>query len=445
MAKVNVKTKQPPVKTHEGAPAARVNNYLMLRRSVCSCLLWEDTFYESGKEIASRIAELVPTVTPADVRNLAIQARVAYKLRHVPLLLAREMVRHTTHKPLVAPLLGEIIQRPDELGEFLSMYWKGRKGNKRPPIAAQVKKGLARAVTKFDPYQLAKYNRDADVSLRDVMFLCHPKPKDEAMASLWKTLVDKTIASANTWERNLSKGEGKKEEADKRAVWEKMLKENKLGALALLRNLRNMQEAHVNRNLIREALIKMKTERVLPFRFITAARYAPDYEPELEKAMFKCLKDHPKLSGKTVLAVDVSGSMTDKLSGKSELERIDAAAALAILLREICEDITVTRFNTQHSKIPPRRGFALRDAIGHASGGTDIGGAVDFANRIGYDRLIMITDEQSHTRVGNPVGKLGYMVNVGSNKNGVGYGAWNHIDGFSEAIVDWMVEFENLR
>jgi hypothetical protein len=57
----------------------------------------------------------------------------------------------------------------------------------------------------------------------------------------------------------------------------------------------------------------------------------------------------------------------------------------------------------------------------------------------------MITDEQSHTRVGNPVGKLGYMVNVGSNKNGVGYGAWNHIDGFSEAIVDWMVEFENLR
>src|SRR3954466_15585473 len=81
-------------KTHEGAPAKSISAELQLRRSVLACLLWENQFYEDGVEIASRIAELVPKVDAATVAALAVEAREQMKLRHVPLLLVREMARY---------------------------------------------------------------------------------------------------------------------------------------------------------------------------------------------------------------------------------------------------------------------------------------------------------------------------------------------------------------
>ena len=47
------------MRTHEGAVAQRVDVKRELRRTVLTCLLWEDTFYEKGNDIAKRIAELV--------------------------------------------------------------------------------------------------------------------------------------------------------------------------------------------------------------------------------------------------------------------------------------------------------------------------------------------------------------------------------------------------
>ena len=77
------------------------------------------------------------------------------KLRHAPLLLVREMARHATHRALVAETLAAVIQRADELAEFVAIYWK----DGRVPLSAQVKKGLAAAFPKFDEYALAKYDR----------------------------------------------------------------------------------------------------------------------------------------------------------------------------------------------------------------------------------------------------------------------------------------------
>ncbi len=60
-----------------------------------------------------------------------------------------------------------------------------------------------------------------------------------------------------------------------------------------------------------------------------------------------------------------------------------------------------------------------------------------------YDRLIVITDEQAHDKVPAPRGR-GYVINVGSYKNGVGYGKWVHIDGWSEAVVEYIRSLEEL-
>src|SRR5579871_3753247 len=222
-------------RTHEGAPAAVLTAEQALRRSVLSCMLWENEFYEDGVLIAGRIRELVPRVDAEKVAALAVEARERMKLRHAPLMLVREMARHATHRRIVGETLARVIQRADELAEFVAIYWAGG----RQPLSAQVKKGLASAFPKFDEYALAKYDRAGVVRLRDVLFLCHAKPRDAEQAEVWKRLIDGTLESPDTWEVALSAG------GDKREHWERLLAERKLGALALLRNLRNMQQAAV--------------------------------------------------------------------------------------------------------------------------------------------------------------------------------------------------------
>lgn len=150
MAKINIPRQ--PIHTFEGGKAKHINPEMQLRRSVMSCLLWEREFYEEGEDIASRIISLIPKVSPEKVAAMAIEARGRMKLRHVPLLIVREMARHNSHKGLVGQTLAEIIQRPDELAEFVAIYWK----DGRQPLSAQVKKGLAAAFTKFEEYALAK-------------------------------------------------------------------------------------------------------------------------------------------------------------------------------------------------------------------------------------------------------------------------------------------------
>src|SRR5579864_6235748 len=284
MARLNLMNLSRGLRTHEAAPARHISNELQLRRSVLACLLWESQFYEDGVEIAGRIAELVPKVEPERVAALAVEAREQMKLRHVPLLLVREMARHKTHRVLVAETLERVIQRADELAEFVAIYWK----DGRVPLSAQVKKGLAAAFPKFDEYQLAKYDRGGPIKLRDVLFLAHAKPRDDQQAGVWKKLIWGRLAVPDTWEVALSAA-GAENGVSKREAWIRLLAENKLGALALLRNLRNLREAGVDEKLVLSALESMNTQRVLPFRFLAAARYAPQWEPALEAAMLKCV------------------------------------------------------------------------------------------------------------------------------------------------------------
>jgi len=234
--------------------------------------------------------------------------------------------------------------------------------------------------------------------------------------------------------------------ADKREVWQRLLAENKLGGLALLRNLRNMREAGVEEELVLSALRTMSTARVLPFRFLAAARYAPRWEEALEQAMLKCVAVQEKLAGQTVVLVDISGSMTAPLSRRSDMQRTDAAYGLAVLLREIGEKVAVYSFSDELAEVPARRGFALRDAIDASQrhNSTQLGKAVEQLNKKEqYDRLIVITDEQAHDSVPAPHAQ-GYVINVASYKNGVGYGKWTHIDGWSESVVEYIRLLEGM-
>lgn len=419
-------------RTYEGAVATKANQYQSLRRSVLSCLLWEDEFYESGQSIADRIEALADTVTKQQLMSLAVEARTVHHLRHVPLLLLCCLAKRGGAG--VADTVYQVISRADEMAELLAIYW--RKG--KTPIAKQLQKGLARAFTKFDAYQLAKYNRDGMIKMRDVLFLSHAKPENDEQAKLFKQLVDGNLPTPDTWEVELSAGK------DKKATFERLITEKKLGYMALLRNLRNMEQAGVDRKLVSNAIVARKggADKVLPFRFIAAVRHAPSYAGPLNEAMLAGLSNLPQLGGTTIVLVDVSGSMDAALSGKSDLKRIDAAAALASIMPGDCRIFT---FSSRLVEVPSYRGLAGIDAIirsqPHSS--TQLASAIRGLPQSGIDRLIVITDEQSQDGVSKHPCAKKYLINVGSYRNGVSYGnGFVHIDGFSENVLKFIHTME---
>lgn len=429
--KINTAVKRPPVFTHEGARAAHINAEQQLRRSVLACLLWEDQFYEDGQSIGDRIVAEAAMCKQDVVSALAVEARRVHGLRHAPLLLLLDLIRRGG--PGVAEAIDGTIKRADELGELAALYWARNPGK---DFSKQMKKGLAKAFARFNEYQLAKYDRDGAVKLRDVLFLSHAKPRDDEQAALFKRVADRALATPDTWEVALSAG------GDKKATFERMLREGTLGYLALLRNLRNMTDAGVDMELVKAGLLARKgAELVFPFRYVAAARAVPQLEPVLDQALCEAVAAGPKLSGKTIVLVDVSGSMDDKLSSKSDLTRMDAAAALASVLHG---DLRVFTFSNRLVEVPPRTGMAGVDTIirSQPHSGTELGGAVTQVNKLPHDRLIVITDEQSRSYVPAPVVEKAYMINVASAKNGVGYGPWTHIDGFSEAVIRYITEIE---
>lgn len=437
--------------TYEGAKAQEMSVQDQLRRSVLSCLLWDNTFYESGESIENRISKLSGECDPKVVAALAIEARGKYKLRSVPLLLARELAKKGGS--LVSTTLEKIIQRPDEITKFMQMYWK----DGRTPISKQVKKGLAKAFGKFNEYQFAKWNNNDKIDLRDIMFMVHPKPENTEQASLFQKLADRTMEIPVTWEVGLSKTSTPEQ---KKSVWEGLLRMNKLGALALLKNLRGMTSVGVDRELIKNALRNIKTDRVLPYRFVTAAKHNKTFQEYLEGAMYRCLKDREKIEGKTILLVDVSGSMDDVIGNAKytrnwtnvretiETTRLDTAIGLAILLKYLCKDVSIYTFSNDVVKVDTEfGGFKLGEKIDKSQShcGTELGKAIRGIVRKekDFDRIIVITDEQSHDDITDKIPSRGYIMNVAPYQNGIDHDEkWVRINGFSEAVIDWMIEYE---
>lgn len=445
MARLNTKNDNHRPRTHEGALAHNLSAEQRLERSVMSCMLFEGEFYEDGESIAKRIWETAQDVSPSFLAGLAVRAREQMNLRHAPLMLLSALAKIGSGSSLVGDTIARVIKRADEPGELLAIHAKMNgvsPHDVKPVISAQMKRGIATALRKFDAYQLAKYNRDTAIKLRDVIFLTHPKPVDDEQANVWRDLINGKLAAPDTWEVGLSSG------GDKHKTFTRLLKDGKLGYLALLRNLRNMSEAGVEPQLVRQAIIDRKgAQRVLPFRYVAAARAAPRYERELDKALLMSIDETAPFDGETIILVDVSASMMASLSARSDLTRMDAAATLASVFPG---NARVFTFSNSIVEVPPRRGISGVDTIKNSQrhSMTNLADAIREVNRLAHDRLVVITDEQAtgrawgHEMVFNARVDRAYMINVASAEHGVGYGAWTHIDGFSEQVLNYIKAYE---
>lgn len=441
-----------------GALAAKQSNTALLRRAVLANLLWEDVAYMDGMKVAEEIQRLIPLCPAIDVYNIALEARTMQKLRHTPLFLAVEMCKYPEHKMFVQDLLPQIITRADMLTDFLAIYWKDGK----KPIANQAKKGLAKAFHNFNEYKFAKYDRDAAIKLRDVMFLCRPKPENQYEQDLFKKVADRTLATPETWEVLLSTGKDKKES------WTKLITEGKIGGLAMLRNIANMRRANVDKKVINEGLEKLKSSMLMPLDFLKAFRMNPEFGRQIEDAMINSYSNLPKLKGKTLFIVDVSGSMGARMSEKSDFTRYDAACAMAMLAANQCEDYEIvctagddSAHTGAHEHIPyPQKGFGIFEQIRGANRNIGYGGIFtrqclewcsDKFKSQKFDRIIVFSDSQDcdlpERRTPKPFGTYNYICDVSAHTKGVNYrGTWDaEISGFSEHFITFIAAMEGIQ
>ena len=475
--KTNVKKTNPNA---YGNQTRELTAYEKLQRSAINCLLWEDTFYEDGESIADRIKKYMKQVTPEQARSVLKEAKVDNKLRHMPLFLLVNMAKNGY---LTAEDVANTITRVDDMSELLSLYWstdwKDSTGNtvkNKHTVPKSIVKGIQKALPKFDEYQLAKYRGDRyDVSLKTVIKMTHPKPENAEMEALWGRAINGNLATPDTWEVGLTNCHTP---AEKKEFWTRMLTEktekgfNKLGALALIRNLRNMQSVNVDEDNIRSALGSASMSKILPFQLVTAARYAPQLEDVLETKLLESIDSMEKLEGDTVVLLDTSGSMRSPLSGKGETTCQDVAASMGAIIRGVCNKSIIYTFQEDIQVVPSgRKGFALIDCVRRApSGGTSVIDCTNDAVRLYKEshngkypaRVIVVTDEQTNSdgtgrswRRGTTV-KLdnlpsncnGYIINVGTYENGVGYNNscnYVHINGWSENVLKYISAYEKFK
>jgi len=423
MAKYNVPSKgKDKVVNKEGAEAYSMNPEMELYSLVCTSIM-QPKFYETEEEQLDRLRKLIGQCSDEFVGKLAVYARDKMYLRLIPLVLAVELARKKSK--LTANVLDKVIQRADEITETLAYYQFANQRTdtkKLNKLSNQLKKGIAKAFHKFSEYQLAKYNRDSVVKLKDAMFLTHPKPKNKEEEILFKKIANDTLEVPYTWEVELSKlGQQKfeTEQEKKKAFtqkWEELIDSKKVGYMALLRNLRNILNADVSSKHITKvcdflsSAESVRKSKQLPFRFFSAYREIesnPSFSNSqvataLEEAVKISIENLKGVEGKVLIACDVSGSMESTISPKSSVERYDIGLLLGQLLslKTPANKVGIfgDTFKIKHftSKEPLQNTLRLHEIEGEVGYSTNGYKVIDWLleNNTIVDKIFIFTDCQ---------------------------------------------------
>lgn len=356
------------VNNYEGAKAYTMSQEMELYAAVATAGL-SDNFYESSDVRLKRIQNLISKNNPEFVAKLAVYARNEMYMRSIPMVLAVELAKSNSGNSLVKQTVKGVVKRADEITELLAYYQvaNNRTGTKKlNKLSKQVQKGLSEVFNNFDEYQFAKYNRAAEIKLKDVLFLVHPKAKDEQQQVLFNKIAKDALMVPYTWETEISAiGQVKFETAHAKAAvlkqkWEALIDSEKVGYMALLRNLRNILEAKVSAKHMAKVCNYLANENAvakskqLPFRFLAAYREIKVLHSEYVSMVLNALEDAVAASVKNLqgfdattsvlIACDVSGSMQKAISPKSKVLMFDIGLMLGMLMQSKCQRVITGMF-----------------------------------------------------------------------------------------------------
>lgn len=416
------------VMNHEGAKAYKMTPEMELYTAVVTSTL-SDKFYESNDERMDRIAALIRQVDPQFVAKLAVYTRTQMNLRSIPLFLIVELAKIHNGDSLVKRTIEQCVLRADELMELLMCYQlrnsEGKGIKKLSKLSRQVQEGLKSAFNRFDEYQFAKYNRsNLEVKLKDALFIVHPKASSEALQEIFDKIVSDTLQTPYTWETQLSElgqknfDSQEEKQAAVKALWEELIDSNKVGYMALLRNLRNILQAQVSPAHIEKVAatlsgpVKVEKSKQMPFRFLAAYKELMGVESvhtaavltALEKAVKESVNNLEGFGADTsvLVAADVSGSMFSSISDRSSVMQFDIGILLSMLLKSKCSSVISGMFgntwkvlNLPHENILANT-IEMKEREGEVGYSTNGYAVIDYLieNNIKIDKVMMFTDMQ---------------------------------------------------
>jgi hypothetical protein len=407
----------------------------------------EKLFHENSAQRQARLAKLIPEVAVADpawIENLVGWLRKESNLRSAPIILALTAAKALNDAGYegVRKIVSNAILRADEPGEALA-FWYANYGRKLP---IGVKRGIADGVVRtYNEYSLGKYDGgdNKGFSFADVIKLVHPTPKDERQSALFKFAMDRRhdssakpaeilsqlnkrvafLALSTSEKREFVTGpEGAQRLKDAGLTWENVGSTSGkggldakawealipgLGYMALIRNLRNFEDAGVSDeilDLVAKRLAdpeEVARSRQLPFRFLSAARAIRSYRfaHPLERALDASLANIPSLKGRTLVMVDRSQSMEWYRSENTQMTWADTAALFGTALSMRAESADLVAFGSTSEKVDfHKRGSVLKTVESFQNlGGTETAAAIEQHLR-GHDRVVLLTDDQHNGR-----------------------------------------------
>lgn len=398
MAKFN-QTQTIKTQNKSGHSAYSMTAKSKLVTQVLTSFFNEKKFYgDNSAEMQETIKSVIAT-DPKFVANLAVFARREFNMRSVSHILTAYLAHEVNGKPYARKAINAVCVRGDDATEIMACYLElfGK------PIPNALKKGIADAMQRFDEYTLAKYKGNGkSVKMRDLLCLCRPTPKNEEQSDMWKRLLNNELEIPYTWETELSKN------GNNAKTWENLIDSDKVGYMALLRNLRNILNANPkNANKVLDTIQNpemVKRSKQLPFRYLSAYKELENIGGSrvfdaLENTVEASIENMPKLEGTTVIAVDTSGSMSSAISAKSTVKCYEIAMMLGLIANKICENSIFYTFDTGIKKHPvSSRNGVLYTTIHSASCGGGTRMHLPFAamiqEKINADRVIVISDNE---------------------------------------------------
>lgn len=352
-------------------------------QSFASC----DELPDSAREIVATAVDVARGKTPEDILIVANWLRNEMNIRLTPQVLLVIASRIEGSKSLVRKYAPKIIRRPDEVKVCLLMH-RFLFGFKN--LANGLANGLGDALNHFGERGLMKYDDAGFPTWKDVLCWLPRKmgwPLKNEVSQYFKTgkvldpLQTPIIAARKqlslkkvfddeskdlarksqvNWEVLLSQFGN-----DKKAVWSFLIENDLIGYMALLRNLRNILEAKVSRDLIQRVVDKISSKdevlksKQLPFRFLSALRslqtmnadvdgnQMTEFMSAVEVAANAACENITKLPGMTVICADVSGSMEQPVSKNSTVTCMDAATVLCGIVAKTSDQPYVIAFASE--------------------------------------------------------------------------------------------------
>mgnify|MGYP002777096297 CR=1 FL=1 len=458
----------------------------MLYELTVSTLFGKGTYYKSGDQLVQEMRKHVKTAVQMDaldfVANLAIHARTEMNIRTIPVVLVVEFAKALRESGKsydnMRKLVGDVIQRADQITDLYAYALEvfGDKG--KVPMA--IKRGVGDAFNKFQEYHFAKYNRDGAVKFRDVLRIVHPEAATVEQGFVFEKIMKETLETPYTWETELSTN-GQKPVAERKTpkqLWTELVQSGKVGYMALLRNLRNIHQAGLDGDVIKEHVASVISDpkrvaksKQLPFDFVEAYSIVKDLDTKMSTAVSKAIDlsvgNIPQLGNKVWLIVDYSGSMghdpmerggnTYSTSTQSAISTATLLAAALIKANGDADNLAVTIFGSSAKTL---KGVDANNSVlgikkellshrhGAIAGSTNFHAALQEKSRLGFepDTIVVLSDGEVNgfpysaikQVAGKSVIKLAVNLSASTTTPLSKQDGWFAVAGWAPAMFKWV-------